>query len=83
MIEKLSPTLHGRKVRCFIHDTPILDAKLAYIRKNYYVCQDKWDGSICSETFGYKYSWRFGGFDNGRFSDGVKDLRLVQTDWDE
>ena len=47
----------GENVKCTIINTIIKDAKLQKFNGNWYICQNKKDGSKCRDRLGYYYSW--------------------------
>lgn len=48
---------HGMHVTCEIHDIPII-GRISLEGKNApYICQDRLNGAVCNNKFGYKYSW--------------------------
>lgn len=52
--EKVPP---GTRITCTIDGIPIDDAKVQKQGGQYYICQNKKDGSSCRDKLGYKYSW--------------------------
>ena len=68
----------GKSITCYLGTAKdfVPDAKIQKENGHYYICQNIRDGIICSDKFGYNYSWRLDSNVNGIM---LKDQKLIYT----
>ena len=68
--------LHGAKVKCWIKDTLIEDARISVCGRCIFLCQNVYDGAPTDNKLGYKYSWYV---TNSERSAILEQIELIKT----
>ena len=69
----------GQKATVYINGCLIGDCKINYENEHFYICHNvsTWNGSLCFNKYGYKYSWSFRWIESlKKYSDNVEILSI-------